>query len=265
MTLLTDLQFELKELYRFRWLTVSMVRSTLRTRYKRSILGFFWSLLGPILNYLVMGIIFSYMMSSVIENYSVYLFAGIAIFNLLSVNLNCSPGIMISNENYIKRIYLPKAIFVLNSVLLEYVNFIFSFVALLILGVAFRKLQLSAAYVSLIIPLVCALLFNFGLSAMVSIATVFFRDIAHVLPIIMQAVFFATPVMYSAKILPPEIQELLPYNPFLYFVEAFRYPIYKGEFPPWNNILILLASSLSVFLFGFSLLKKFENKIVFRL
>lgn len=256
---------EICELYRFRWVSISMVSSTLKSRYKRSFFGFLWSLMGPVLNYLVVGIVFSFMMKGAVANYFVYMFAGTVIFNLLSVTINTSPSIMLSNENYIKKIYLPKSIFVVNSVTLEYINFIFALSALMFLGVVFQKLSLNWAYFFLPIPLLCAFFFNFGIASLISIMSVFFRDTVHVIPIVMQAAFFGTPVLYNIDILPHKFQRLLYFNPFFYFVETFRYPIYQGEIPPPEIWGTLVGISLITFVVGFLLLKKFENKIVFRL
>lgn len=256
---------EIQELYKFRWVSISMVSSSLKTRYKRSFFGFLWSLLGPILNYLVVGIVFSLMMKGSVQNYFVYMFAGTVIFNLLSVTISHSTASMLGNENYIKKMYLPKSLFVVNTVALEYINFILALTALTFLGVVFQKLTLNWAYLFLPIPLISAFFFNFGIASFVSVTSVFFRDMVHVLPILLQAAFFGTPILYNVELIPERFQKYLMLNPFYYFVEAFRYPIYKGELPPTEISVGLFVLSVTSFVIGFLLLKKFENKIVFRL
>ncbi|PWU13152.1 MAG: hypothetical protein C5B49_15090 [Bdellovibrio sp.] len=265
MSLFGDFTNEIQDLVKFRWVSISLVSSTLRTRYKRSILGFFWSLLGPILSYTVMGYVFSFLMKGMVPDFFVYMFSATLIYNLLSVTILSSPAIMIANEGFIKKIYLPKSLFVVNTVALEFINFLFGMVALLFLGLVFRKLTFSWAYMYLPVPMVFALLFNFGIASMISVASVFFRDLTHILPVLMQALFFATPIMYTMDILPPEIQPYTVFNPLLYFVESFRYPIYRGTLPPAEIQVPLMLISLFIFVAGYWILKKFENKIVFRL
>lgn len=265
MNLIEDFRQEIRDLIKFRWVSISLVSSTLRTRYKRSIMGFFWSLLGPVLHYLTVGLVFSFVMKGHIPNFFTYMFSGTLIFNLLSVTLVSSPTIMLSNENFIKKIYLPKSLFVLNTVSLEFINFFFGLLALLFLGAAFGKLTICWAYLFLPVALFCALLFNFGLASLIGVSAVFFRDLSHILPIVMQAAFFATPILYTVDILPPEFQPYVPYNPFYYFVESFRYPIHRCEWPPAGIVIPLVVISVVSFTVGFITLKKFENKIVFRL
>lgn len=263
--LLNPIQKEITDLWRYRWVCYSAVTSVLKMRYRRSVLGFFWSLLGPVLNYLIVGIVFSFLSKSNTENYFTFMFAGTAIYNLLSVTINQSPNIMISNENYIKKIYLPKSIFILNVVLMEFINFCLGLLALSILGIIFGGLKISFSLLYLPIPILAALFFNIGAASILSIVTVFFRDVTHILPIIMQAAFFGTPIVYPAELAPHQLRFLFHLNPFYYFVESFRFPIYHGTLPPNEITFMTITLSLFVFMIGIVVLKKFDNKIVFRL
>ena len=256
---------EIKELYRYRWVTHSFVKSTLLLRYRRSLLGFFWSLLNPILNYIVVGFVFYMLSRGSTPNYFIYLFTGSAIFNLISVTTNNSTTIMLANEHYIKKIYLPKSIFVLNAILFEVVNFLFSITALVVLGLLFGQIHLSWSLVSLPLVIFCVVLMNFGIAAFLSVTTVFFRDFIHITPILTQAAFFATPILYSLDLVPLEYQGIMKFNPFFHVVKCFREPFYSGQLAGPVNYAVLGIGSLVVFLFGFWILKRNENRIVFRL
>lgn len=265
MGLFKDLSSEIKELYRFRWVTYSFVRSTLLLRYRRSFLGFFWSLLNPILNYIVVGMVFYMLSRGSTPNYFIYMFTGSAIFNLISVTTNASPYIMLQNEQYIKKIYLPKAIFILNTILFELVNFVFSLTALIILGLLWGKLTLSWSLLTIPFVLFFVLLLNFGIASFLSVATVFFRDFAHITPILTQATFFATPILYELSLVPEKYQGLMKFNPFFHVVKCFREPFYSGELAGPINYAVLILGSLTIFFLGFWVLKKNENRIVFRM
>lgn len=265
MSLFRDLIAEIKELYRFRWVTYSFVRSTLLLRYRRSFLGFFWSLLNPILNYIVVGMVFYLLSRGSTPNYFIYMFTGSAIFNLISVTTNASPYIMLSNEHYIKKIYLPKALFILNTILFELVNFVFSLSALVILGLLWGKLTLSWSLLTIPFVLFFVLLLNFGIAAFLSVTTVFFRDFAHITPIVTQATFFATPILYTLDLVPAEFHELMKFNPFFHVVKCFREPFYSGQLAGPINYAVLILGSMTIFTLGFWVLKKNENRIVFRM
>lgn len=256
---------EIKELYRFRWVTISLVRATLLLRYRRSILGFFWSLLNPIINYLVVGCVFYLLSRGTTQNFFIYMLTGSAIFNLIATSANQSPMIMIGNEQFIKKIYLPKSIFVLNTILFEVVNFSFSLGALLLLGAGLGKIPVSMSLLTVPLVVLFVLLFNFGIACILSVGAVFFRDLIHVVPILTQAAFFATPIMYEVGLVPLKYQFLISYNPFYHFVQCFRVPFYSGHMATSENYLIMSATSIIVFLLGFWVLKVNENRIVFRL
>jgi ABC-type polysaccharide/polyol phosphate export permease len=193
------------------------------------------------------------------------MFTGSAIFNLISVSANFSPQIMIGNEHYIKKIYLPKSIFVLNAILLELVNFTFSLIALLLLGLAFDKITLSWAMLSMPVVIFFVVLFNFGFASLISVTTVFFRDFVHIMPILTQATFFATPILYNIDLIPKEYHSFIENNPFFHIVNCFREPFYSGKLAEPENYVVLVLVSLSMFIFGFWFLKRNENRIVFRL
>lgn len=254
-----------KELYRFRWVIYSLVSFSLKNRYKKTTLGFFWSLLGPVLNYLMAGIIFSFLMKSMLPNYFLYLFSGVSIFNLISVTTNQSPQIMLVNEHYMRKIYIPKLVFVLNTVSIEFINFCLGVTALILLGALGGFLTLSWSYLFLPVPVLCTLLFNMGIACLFSVGTVFFRDLAHIVPILVQAMFYATPVLYSPAILPDKVRELLIYNPVFYFVESFRTPIYQQSMPSASIVMTMVLIAFSVLFLGLIVLKRYENEIIFRL
>jgi ABC-type polysaccharide/polyol phosphate export permease len=256
---------EARELYRYRWVTYSFVRSTLLLRYRRSLLGFVWSLLNPILNYIVVGFVFYMLSRGLTPNYFVYMFTGSAIFNLVSITANSATMIMLSNEHYIKKIYMPKSIFVLNSVLFELVNFIFSMTALIILGLIMGKITLSLSLLSLPFVLFFIILFNFGIASLLSVSTVFFRDFVHITPILTQALFFGTPILYTMELAPVEFRDFITYNPIFYLITCFREPFYSSQLAEPINYIVLVSLSLAVFIIGFLTLKHNENRIVFRL
>lgn len=265
MIFFKQLKEEVLELYRFRWVTYSFVRSNLLLRYRRSVLGFLWSLLNPILSYLVVGVVFYLLSMGSIPNYSVYLFAGSAIFNLFSVTTNSSPVVMLSNELYIKKIYLPKSIFIINSILLEAVNFLFSLAALLLLGLLFGKIQLNFTVFSIPFVFLFVMVLNFGVSALLSVAAVFFRDLVHIVPILTHTLFFATPILYTAELIPAKYHWALDANPFYHVVKCFRDPFYEGKLAPAVSYLVLIGCAVIFFIIGFLVLKKNENRIIFKL
>lgn len=263
--LLQSITHEVRETWRFRYVISSFVSTTLKQRYRRSVLGFGWSMLGPILNYCVLGFVFLHTMRVQIPGYLIYIFSGALIFGFFSSSINAAPHIMLRNESYIKKIYIPKLVFVLNAVIVELVNFFLSFVSALILAILLQKVELSWSLFSLPLFVVLSLMFALGASIILSVLTVFFRDIGHIVPVAVQVIFFGTPIMYTLDLLPERFQKLALFNPVYYFIECFRSPLYLSELPDTKFIVITAILSITILVFGLILLKKYDNKIVFKL
>lgn len=256
---------ELRETFKFRYVIFNAVYTNLKQKYRRSVLGFLWSVVAPLLQNLIIGVVFSYLMRFDMPNYIVYLFAGIVFYNILSTVIMQSPYIMINNEGFIKKIYVPKLVFVLQVVFLEIVNFILILISLIILGIIFKKLSFSFSYLFLPVPLFLLIIFLIGAATIISIMSVYFRDMMHIVPVVMQAVFFLTPVLYPMSIVPEKMQKIIKLNPFYYFVEIFRIPVLYNKLPDLKYILVCLFISSMTFFAGLSVLKRYNNRIVFKL
>lgn len=255
----------LKETYRFQYVIRSFVSTILKQRYRKSFLGFGWSLLSPLLNYGVIAIVYGHAMRGAVPNYMLYTFSGTVFFSFFANCINQSPGIMLNAENYIRKINVPKLTFVLISTLVEATNFLLSFTALVTLGLVFGKLQLSWALLVLPILILFGILFSVGIQITLSISAVFFRDLVHVIPVLMQVTFFVTPILYFKETVPSRYQWLVTINPLNYFVESFRAPLYLHQFPPISTFGWMVVISLVTFLQGLILLRKYDNTIIFKL
>jgi ABC-2 type transport system permease protein len=223
VSLAADLKKEFRDIYRYRYVTISYIQTNLKLRYRRSYLGFLWTVLAPILNYLVMGLVFSLIMRSHIENFFAYYFSGAVFFAVVSSILNRSTHFLIGNEHFIKKIYLPKLTFILNGTLYEFTNFALSVVALFFLGAIFQQLHFSIYAPLALIPLALILFFLIGIGSIISVATVYFRDLMHIIPVGVQSLFFLTPILYTQSMIPEKYQFLLKLNPIYYFLECFRH------------------------------------------
>lgn len=262
---ISELKKNFKQLYLYRYVTISHIQTTLRLRYRRSLLGFIWTVLAPLLQYLVIGVVFWYASNVRTENFFAYFFTGSIVFNIFSLTLTRAPGIMLANEHFIKKIYLPKMIYVLNLVLYEIVNFFLSSLALLVLGLITLQFKVSWALLFLPVSILIIIPALIGLSSLLGIAGVYFRDLNYILPPIMQAAFFLTPIAYTIDILPLKIQKFVHLNPFYYFVELIRTPIVSQTLPNPNIIVVSLFSSVALFIIGLWTIYKFDNRIVFKL
>lgn len=256
---------ELKETYRFRYVVYSHIKTNLKLRYRRSFLGFIWTVLAPMLNYLVIGLVFSVLMSGRKPNYFLYYFSGAVFFGIVSGVLNKATVVFIQNEHFIKKIYVPKLVFIFNGVGVELVNFFLSATALIFLGYISGLLHLSWHVLLTIIPVLLISLFLLGVSCLLAVATVYFRDFLHIVPVVIQALFFLTPVIYDKTMIPEKYYWCLDLNPIYYYTEIFRLPLIDHIVPSIHWYIVPVLSSFIMLPVGLLVVKKFDNKIVFKL
>jgi ABC-type polysaccharide/polyol phosphate export permease len=261
---LAALAAERRELIRFWPVVQNMVVQELRVRYQRSMLGFLWSLLNPILMMTTLTLVFSQLFTMPGENYAVYLFAGMVPWGFLSGGLSDSAFCIISNEGLIRKIYVPKLIFPLSRVLINLTTFILSMAALFVILV---PMGARFSLPMLLLPAVIALYFAFvlGLGLIVATANTFYRDCGHLVTVVLQAWYFATPIIYFRSAMPANAQWRFWLNPAYPFIRLFQDIIKDGIFPNLQTFLIaagIAAVSLGV---GYATFKSNEDKFVFRL
>ncbi len=256
---------EIQEAFKYRFVIQNYVYSNLKLKYRRSLLGYLWAVIAPMFRYLVIGIVFFYIAKMRDPHYFGFMFMGSIFYSYMSVVLMTSSNVFIQNEMYIKKIYVPKLVFVLNIVFFEMVNFALVLIGIILLGLIFNQFQLSLYMFMMIYAVIITTFFLIGWSAILGVMTIYFRDLTHMLDIVLQAVYFATPILYSINILPKTFANLVKLNPFYYFVELFRVPVLQKMLPDPDILLVTFGLSFLSFFLGLFILKKFNNRIVFKL
>lgn len=252
------------ELKEFGFVLQQLVRQQLILRYRRTALGFLWTLINPLLMMTVTAVVFSTLFKFEFNSYVVFLFAGMIPWNYFNSTVVQSSASFINNEGLIKKIYLPKSIFPLSVSLGVLIDSVLSFFALFLIILAVGgKVSLSLFF----IPLAFLLLFLFtlGVVLVVAVATVFFRDLQYIITVAMQALFFLTPILYNKDMLNGKVGFLVSINPMVSFIDLFRLPLDSGVLPPSEMILIAFFWAILSMTIGLIVFTRCQNKIVFRL
>lgn len=254
----------LSELYEFRFVLQQLVRQQLILRYRRTVFGYFWTLFNPLLMMSVTAIVFSTIFKMDLKTYAVFLFAGMIPFSFFSTSVTQSGQSLIGNEGLIKKIYIPKLIFPLGISVALLIDSVLAAAALFVIILAIGG-NLTLALFFIPVGYILLFLFSFGIALVMTISTVYFRDLQHVVGILMQALLFLTPVFYKPESLQGKVAWLITLNPLTQFVELFRMPIYLGVFPEASIVLkagFLSVLSLAVGLWFF---RRHEHRVTFRL
>lgn len=254
----------LREMTNIKFALASFVVNTLRRRYRRSILGFAWSLLNPLLTMCVMTLVFSMLFKQDPKTFGVYVFTGLLPWSFFSESVVAGSGSIAAAETFLKKVYIPKLFFPMVTVATEGANFGFSIVALLILA-AFAGFLFKWTCIFVVPATALLFAFTYCCALFCAIATVYFRDFAHILRVGLSALFYTVPIVYPVNLVPENYRWFYTYHPLARFVELFRLSIFEGRVPSldiWTAPLVVTAIS---FFMAFTLLKKTERDIIFRL
>jgi len=254
----------LAEIIKYRYAIYNFVGTNLSSRYRRSSIGFLWSLLNPLFTMLIMAVVFSSIYKMPFAQFSIYLFSGLLPWNLITSSLLGGALSIINAETYLKKIYVPKIIFPMITVAVEVVNFLLSLVSLFVVALIMGA-KLGLSLILLPIALLLLTLFLFGLVLLGSTITVYFRDFSHILQIGLFGMFYLTPILYPVTLLSDRLIKIVKLNPFYYFITLFRSIIYEAAFPTGTEWLICAALAGLTMVFGLLVFRMKETDVVYRL
>lgn len=250
-----------KNLYKYKYLLYTLVIRDIKKKYRRSILGVFWSMLNPLLMMIITAMVFSTLFRFDIPNYILYLLVGQVVFSFYAEATSFAMGSILENSSLIKKVYVPKYLFPLSRVLSSCVNLLFTVPAILIMMIYTGQLPTWRIF-SFIIPLILMLGFCLGVGLILSACVVYFRDIIHLYGVLLTALNYATPIFYPEKIVPPEYHFLLICNPLYYYVSAFRQVVYNGGLPEMNTIIICFLMASAALVLGTWVFHKLQNQFI---
>lgn len=249
---------EIKKIYNYRELLKTSIKKEVRSKYKNSFLGVVWSFFNPLLQIVVYAVIFSLILKNKQEYYTIFLCSGIIPWTFFSIAINKSAYTIIENGNIIKKVYFPREIIPISVVTAETINFLISTIIIIgfviIGGIGISKYILFYPFI-----LIAQYLIILSISFIVSSICVFFRDLQHFIGIILQLLFYATPIVYSQDSIPSGFQWFLKYNPMTYIINAYRDIFYyKKAIQIQPIIFMLFLGVMSVFV-GLKLFKKLQR------
>lgn len=235
-----------------------LVKRDFQERYKGSILGLFWAVLHPLLLLIIYTIVFSQIFklrwAGVSEtsqfDFSIILFSGLMLFNVLAEVLGRSTSAINSNANFVKKMVFPISLLPLICVASALINFCFSFMIWFIFVIIVKALPNLN---SLLLPIVILpiIILAVGLSYFLSALTVFFRDLGQITGISTTALLFLSPIFYDRDMVPQHLQTVLSLNPLTKIIENFRQLMIWGETPRLPDLIAPYIVGIFIFVIGF--------------
>ena len=238
----------LQELYDYRAMIFNLVKRDLRGRYKGSVLGFLWNFILPAMQITVYAIVFTVVFRMNIEDYYVYLIAGMVPWIMFSDSAIAGAGCIVENMHFVSKIYFPRTVIPVSVVISKFINFLISvgivLIILLVGGHGFSIVVLPTFFLAVVF----LFLISLGFALFLAAADVYMKDIQYIVTVVMMLWIWLTPIMYVKNYIDNSaFQTILSINPMTYLVEMFQDVFY------WHTItnvsVVMMAFLISTFAF----------------
>jgi len=249
----------LHELWNYRDLIIRLAWSDFKLRYKSSALGFFWSLLEPLLMLVVLYLVFSNLMRVQVEHYQLFLLLGIILWNFIDRGTSMSIWGIVGKPSLVQKVYFPRDILVLATCTTALMMTALEFVVFILFMVIFRVLpEMTVAYFPILFILEFFIIL--GLSMALAALNVYFRDVQFIWRLVVQVGFFATPVIYPITIFPEKMRWIVMLNPMARIITMMRDCTLYGIPPEPANLAYVALFTLVVLVLGYAVFDRLEPK-----
>lgn len=251
-----------RDIYRYRELIWALALKDLKIRYKRSVLGFMWALLNPALLMLVLTMVFSTIMRFPIPHYAIFLLSVLLPWTFFSQSLSYAVESIVTNGDLIKKVKVAKLVFPVAALVSNMINLLLSLIPLALLILIMRH-PFYWTWLYLPVPLLALAIFTLGATFFFAAANVYYRDVAHILQVVLSAWFYFTPIIFPLDMLPAQYRWLFKLNPIIYVINGFRLSVYYGMLPKAPSVIASFVCAFISLYLGYWLFRKYQNSFVF--
>lgn len=256
------------ELWQARWLVRQLIIRDLTVRYRQTWLGWLWAVLSPGLNltlyYVMFGMVVHMQLPDYSAPYILVLLSGLVLWGLFQSVVNATADSLLNNLQLVKKIYFPRTALTVACAGVSMVDFLVALVLLIGLCGLYGVWPEISRLPAMLLAVILTLLIARGIGCVLAILKVRFRDIRHLTPLLMQAMFYVTPVVWTPGILSPRAQSLVSLNPLTGVMALFRYTLPGGPRPDNTLLLLTIIGSLVLALFGSRFFSHYEARVIDR-
>lgn len=230
------------------------------TRYKQSFLGFFWVILNPFFQMLIMSFVFSHIMrfQTIGVPYPIFLYAGLLPWIYFTNSLTHATNVLVSDASLIKKIYFPREVLVLSTLFAKTFDFFISATIFFVLMIIY-KIPFTPFILFFFVIFLIQFVFTFALALFFSWTNLFYRDIQYLLNLIITLWFYLTPIIYPIEFFPERYRFIFKLNPMSVFINAYRQVLLGDNFPKWESLTTGIIISILAFIISYSIFKKVEK------
>lgn len=241
-----------------------LVKRDFKQKYKRTVLGMFWSVLSPLLSLLVMKLVFTNFFGRNTPHYTIYLFAGNIVMSYFREATRTGMTSLRSNSAVITKINVPKYLFIFSKNVSALVNFMLT-VGVFFVFCIIDRIQFGPHMIAIIYPIFCLILLNIGVGMILSCLYIFFRDTTYLYDIFLMLLQYMSAIFYTIDKFSPKVQRIFLINPIYVIIKYIRYVVIDGKIPSLAYHGLCALYALIVLLIGFRMYKKYNHQFVYYL
>lgn len=252
----------IRKLKKNQFLFEELVKRDFTKKYKRTVLGMAWSILSPLMNLLIMWLVFSNFFGNNVDHYAIYLFAGQLVFSYFTDATNLGMNSLVGNAPIFSKVNVPKYLFLLSQNVSSLINFGLTLL-IFFAFVAFDGIAFTWKFLLLIYPTVCLIVFNLGVGLILSALMVFFRDMQYLWGILTQLIMWLSAIFYTIDGYPYQTQCLFLANPIYLYIRYFRKIVIDGVIPTLQFHALGAFYALTVFGIGCYMYKRYNHEFLY--
>lgn len=252
----------IEKIKKYRFLFEELVKRDFKKKYKRTVLGMFWSVLAPLLQLLVMKIVFTQFFGRNMAHYTTYLFCGTLVFAYFNESTSQGMSSLMSNSSIFTKVNVPKYLFLFSKNIQTLINFGLTLVVFFFLCIL-DNVTFTWKFLLLLYPICCEVLFNIGVGLILSALFVFFRDIQYLWNVFTQLLMYMSAIFYTIDQYSETVQCLFLLNPIYLFIRYFRKIVIDGKIPTLSFHLLMLAYAAITLGIGCLIYKKNNTKFLY--
>ena len=245
-----------------RFLFEELTKRDFKQKYKRTVLGMGWSLLSPMLNLLVMSLVFKNFFGGSMEHYTIYLFCGNLVFSYYRESTTGGMNSLMANAAIFTKVNVPKYLFLLSKNVSSLINFGLT-LCIFFIFCLIDRVTFSWKFITLLYPVFCLVAFNVGMGLILSALFVFFRDISYLYDVFTMLLMYMSAIFYTVDSFSPATQQLFLCNPLFCYISYFRSVVLHCAIPSLRLHALCAFYALAVLIAGGAVYKKFNHKFLY--
>ncbi len=249
----------LMQVWMYRELLRGLVVRNLKVKYQRSLLGFVWTLVNPLLTVTILVVVFSHVVRIQVPDYWAFLLSGYFVWNFMLQTLNTGTYIFTEHSRLIRSVAFPSEILVFGAAGSRLIEFCAEIALILLTLIVLHHHRLPASFALLPVLILIQLLLAIGLALPIATLSVFYHDVYHALPIALTTLFYLSPVFYPAEMVPESARPFYFLNPVAGLLTLYHDVVYAGRMPSVMLLLGTSAAALAIYLIGYAIFRRYAG------